>query len=214
MQLPTGTALHEPGDEVRFAWFPCGPTLLGFVVPLEDGGAVETALIGREGALGGIVSNGRVPAFCRASVQVAGPMLRIGVAQLEAAKLNSLTLSHLFARYADCLMAQVFQSVACNAAHSLEQRTAKWLLSAMDRTGDHVVPLTQEQLAAMLGVGRSYISRVIQSFKARGVLRTRRGALEVSQPEALPAIARGCRDAVRRHFDEVLHGVYPDEGEA
>jgi DNA-binding MarR family transcriptional regulator len=208
-----GTVLYEPGDHVRFVYFPCGPTLLAFVVPLEDGGAVETALVGREGAVGGIVSQGRLPAFSRAQVQFPGPMLRMEAAQLEAMKLQSLTLRHLFARYADCVMAQVFQSVACNASHTIEQRTAKWLLSAMDRTGDHEVPLTQEGLARMLGVGRSYISRVVQSFKARGVLETRLGALCVRRPEALSAQSCGCRDAVRRHFDEVLQGVYPTDDE-
>ena len=36
----------------------------------------------------------------------------------------------------------------------------------MERSGDNLVPLTHEQLSAMLGVGRSYTSRVIQTFKA------------------------------------------------
>jgi transcriptional regulator with XRE-family HTH domain len=207
-----GAVLFEPGDNVRFAYFPCGPTVLAFIVPLADGQAVETAPIGREGAVGGIVSSGRLPAFSRAVVQVPGPMLRIGVASLEAAKLRSLSLRHLFARYADCLMAQIFQNVACNAAHSIEQRAAKWLLMTMDRTGEAELKVTHEDLAAKLGVGRSYISRVLQSLSARGVLQTRRGALRVARPEALAALSCGCRDAVRRHFDEVLKGVYP-EGE-
>src|SRR4030088_1410704 len=74
-------------------------------------------------------------------------------------------------RYADCMLAQIFQSTACNAIHSIEQRTAKWIIAAMERTeGEDVVPLTHEQLATMLGVNRSYASRVIQTFKAEGVL--------------------------------------------
>ncbi len=111
--------------------------------------------------MAGIVSQGRLPSYSRAEVLHPGPLLRMDVAQLEGAKLKSLSIRHLFARYADCLMAQVFQSVACNAAHSIEQRTAKWLLPAIGRTSDARLPLTQEQLADMLGVGRSYVSRVI-----------------------------------------------------
>jgi len=65
------------------------------------------------------------------------------------------------------MLAQIFQSTACNAIHSIEQRTAKWIISAMERTnGEEAVPLTHEQLATMLGVNRSYASRVIQTFKA------------------------------------------------
>lgn len=209
-----GTVLYEPGDTVRWVYFPCGPSLISFLVVLDDGRAVETALIGREGAVGGIVSQGRLPAFARAVVQFSGTFLRMESAALEEAKSRSLTLRHLFARYADCVMAQIFQAVACNAAHTIEQRTAKWLLSAMQRTGDHEVPLTQEQLANMLGVGRSYISRVLQGLKARGFLETHRGRLCVTDLTALEGLACGCNYAVRRHFDDVLRGVYPTEEES
>jgi CRP-like cAMP-binding protein len=209
----SGTVLYEPGDNVRHAYFPCGPALVSFMVVLEDGRGVETALVGREGAVGGIVSHGRLPAYSRAKVQFPGTFLRLEAGELEAAKLRSHTLRNLFARYADCLLAQVFQSVACNAAHTIEQRTAKWLLAAIDRTGDHMIPLTQEQLAGMLGVGRSYVSRVIQSLKARGVVATKRGGLAIGDLAQLSGLSCGCHNAVRAHFDDVLKGVYPSESD-
>jgi biotin operon repressor len=209
-----GDVLYEPGDQVRYAYFPCGPCLVSFMVLLEDGRGVETALVGREGAVAGIVSQGRLPAYARAMVQFPGPLYRVEVGNLERVKMQSPTLRQLFARYADCMMAQIFQSVACNAVHSIEQRTAKWLVAALDRTGDHDVPLTQEQLAAMLGVGRSYISRVVQTLKTRGVLETRRGGVRIQQLDELQRLACGCNAAVRRHFDDVLQGVYPAEGES
>ncbi len=170
-----GEVLYNPGDDVEIVHFPCGPSLTSFLVPNEDGRDVETILIGREGAVGGIVSHGSLPAYTRITVKVGGPFMRLRVTRLEAAKTTSVSLRHLFARYADCMMAQMFQSTACNAIHSIEQRTAKWIVAAMERTGDHVVPLTHEQLSTMLGVGRSYTSRVILSFKAAGILETRRG---------------------------------------
>ncbi|SEI40702.1 Crp/Fnr family transcriptional regulator [Frateuria terrea] len=210
----TETVLYEPGDTVQTVYFPCGPSLVSYVVMLEDGRGVETALVGREGALGGIVSQGRLPAYARGLVQFPGPFYRIESRALEEAKAQSATLRYLFARYADCLLAQVFQSVACNATHTIEQRVAKWLTAALDRTGDHDVPLTQEQLASMLGVGRSYISRVVQNMKSRGVLETRRGGVRVRDRDQLHQLSCGCNDAVRAHFDDVLKGVYPTEEES
>ena len=110
------------------------------------------------------------------------------------------------------MLAQIFQSTACNAIHSIEQRTAKWIIAAMERTeGEDVVPLTHEQLATMLGVGRSYASRVIQTFKAEGVLETRRGSILVRDREALRIRACLCNEAVKNHFEAVLRGVYPTE---
>jgi hypothetical protein len=203
--------LYSPGDDVETVHFPCGPSLVSYMVTNEDGRDVETILIGREGAVGGIVSQGYLPAYTRITVKFAGPFVRLPVSKLDAAKLKSRTMSNVFARYADCMLAQIFQSTACNAIHSIEQRTAKWIISAMDRTeGDEVVPLTHEQLATLLGVGRSYTSRVIQSFKAEGTLETRRGSILVRNPDALRLRSCKCNEAVKTHFEEVLRGVYPD----
>ena len=88
------------------------------------------------------------------------------------------------------------------------------MLSAMQRTGDHEVRLTQEQLAGMLGVGRSYISRILQTLKARGFLTTKRGRMSVTDLVALEGLACGCNYALRNHFEEVLRGVYPTEEES
>lgn len=206
---PAGAVLYEPGDDVRHVYFPCGQALVSFMVLLEDGRQVEITSIGREGAVGGIVSQGRLPAFARAVVQMEGPLLRLDSGELERAKETSPPLRHLFARYADCLLAQVFQSVACNGTHSIDQRTAKWLLAAHDRTGDDTLRLTQEQLASMLAVGRPYISRVLGEMKEAGAVEPRRGRIHIRDPERLRALCCGCHRAVRRHFDDVLSGVYP-----
>ena len=203
--------LYNPGQDVETVHFPCGASLVSYVVPNEDGRDVETILIGREGAVGGIVSHGYLPAYTRICVKFGGPFVRLSISKLEAAKATSASLRHIFARYADCMLAQMFQSTACNAVHSIEQRTAKWIISAMERTEGDSVPLTHEQLATLLGVGRSYASRVIQTFKAEGVLETRRGAIVVRNREGLQLRACLCNEAVKTHFEEVLRGVYPTE---
>jgi hypothetical protein len=211
-ETQAGDLLYNPGDDVEIVHFPCGPALASYLVPNEDGRDVETILVGREGAVGGIVSQGYLPAYTRIMVKFGGPFVRLPVGKLEAAKTKSPTLRNVFARYADCMLAQIFQSTACNAIHSIEQRTAKWIVSAMERTdGDETVPLTHEQLATLLGVGRSYTSRVIQTFKAEGVLETRRGSILVRNREALRLRACLCNESVKNHFEEVLRGVYPSE---
>jgi biotin operon repressor len=209
MEAVADTLLYNPGDDVEVVYFPCGASLAAFLITSDDGNDVEVTLVGREGAVGGIVSLGNLPAYCRIVVKNEGPFVRLSIRHLEAAKLKSASLRALFARYADCLLAQVFQSTACNAIHSIEQRTAKWITSALDRTGDDAVPMTQEQLAKLLGVGRSYVSRIIQTFKADGILETRRGALVVRKRDLLKARACRCNASVAGHFEQVLRGVYP-----
>lgn len=211
-RLKSGEIIYQPGDNVDYCYFPTGGAMCSYFVEMEDGTAVETILVGREGALGGIVSHGSLPAYARANVLHEGVFLRIASRDIEAAKERSPAIAHLFARYADCVMAQVFQSIACNAVHTIEQRAAKWLSAAVDRIGRNDVTMTQEQLASMMGIGRSYASRVLQRFKRDGMVRTRRGGIEVLDRDGLKNRACACNDQVEAHFHRVLGDVYPKEG--
>jgi len=202
--------LQEAGAEVTDTWFPCGSAMAAFCVGTNHHqDAVEVALVGREGAIGGIVSNGQVPAYATAQVRFAGRFLRIKTSALEQAKLESIALRHWFSRYSDCLLAQVFQTAACNATHTITQRTAKWLLAAVSRTDGVQFAMTQEQLAEMLGVGRTFVTRIVRKLRDEGVISTRRGVFIVEDEAALRAASCQCTTAIENHFDAVLHGIYP-----
>jgi hypothetical protein len=203
-EAASNQVLYNPGDNVETAYFPCGPSVVSFVVSIEEGHDVETTLIGREGAFGGIFGKGPLPAYSQIVVRYGGPFVHIPVRRLEAAKRKSESLKEEFDRYANCLLAQIVQSAACNAAHSSEQRAAKLIIAASDRIGDDAVPITHERLGAMLGIGRSYASRVVETFKAQGILKTKRGAMLVCDRGRLEKKACSCNKAVGAHFDEVL----------
>jgi len=202
--------LQHAGDEVVHTWFPCGHAMAAFCIGTnENTTAVEVALVGREGAIGGIVSNGHVPAYATAHVRSHGRFLRIRTSALEQAKLDSLSLRHWFSRYSDCLLAQVFQTAACNATHTISQRTAKWLLAALARTNEMEFEMTQEQLAELLGVGRTFVTRTIKRLRDEGMIATRRGVFKIIDEPLLRDRACGCTTAIQNHFDVVLHGIYP-----
>src|ERR1700722_16298992 len=203
--------LYNPGDPVESVHFPCGTSAAAFVVAIENGREFDAVLIGREGAAGGIINHGSLPAFSRITVRFSGPFVRLPVARLEAAKGRSRALAGLFARYADCLLAQILQSTACNARHSIEQRAAKWIIATAERSERDRVPITHEQLGMLLGVGRSYVSRVIQKFRRARLVETRRKAFLVKNVEGLQAKACLCDGVSKRHFDEVMDGLYPKE---
>lgn len=204
--------LQKAGEEVVHTWFPCGVAMASFQLWVDDDDtAVEVALVGREGAIGGIVSNGKVPAYATAQVRAPGRFLRIKTAALEQVKTDSIALRHWFARYSDCLIAQVFQTAACNATHTIVQRTAKWLLAAAARTNRTEFEMTQEQLADMLGVGRTFVTRIVGQLRKEGIISTRRGVFIILDPAALRAKSCHCTIAIEEHFDTVLHGIYPHD---
>src|SRR5690348_1673446 len=150
VRLDLARVVQARGDDVESTYFPFGPTMVSLVVDMKDR-SIEVASIGHEGAVGGIVSCGHAPAFARAVVLVAGPALKVPMAPLEDAKARSGHIRNLFCRFSDYLLSQVMQSVACNTFHTIEQRAARWLLTAADRAGSRIA-LTQEALAGLLGV--------------------------------------------------------------
>lgn len=210
VKLRVGDVLYRAGDNVRYAYLPTAGALASFTVHTGEGVAVETAMVGREGAVGGIVSQGHLPAFARSCVMHGGVFLKIDCERLQGAKDRSAQVANLFTRYADCLVAQIFQSVACNAVHRIDQRAARWLLGARDRTGTDEFVMTQEQLSAVLGVGRSYVSRVVGRLKEAGIITTRRGAIRIADAARLEGISCDCSTYVKDHFDTVLAGIYPE----
>jgi len=207
VQLGRGKVLFEPGDDVTTTYFPCRRTMVSLLIVTGDGREVEAATIGREGAVGGIVSQGHKPAFGRAVVQIGGEALAIPTSHLDAAKIGSASFADLFARYADALLAQMMQGVACNALHRADERCARWLLASHDRAGEGVIHLTQESLAEMLGVQRTTVTGVTAELQARGLIRTHRGRVEIVDRAGLERAACECYRAVENHFARVLPEV-------
>ena len=204
VELAQGQVLFEPEEDVVITHFPLTGTMAALIVVLEDGRTAEAASIGREGAIGGIVSAGHKPAFTRAVIQIAGPAFRVETARIEVAKQRSSVVRDLFDRYADVLLAQVLQSVVCNAFHPMRQRLARWLLMTQDRIASNELPLTQEYLAQMLGVHRSTVIRVARLLQNDGVIRSARGRLTVVNRAKLEKASCECYGAVAGHYERIL----------
>jgi CRP-like cAMP-binding protein len=208
---PAASIIHlEPGDEVlrrgehvASSLFPFGPTMVALVIDVSASRSIEVASIGREGAVGGIVSCGHAPAFSRATVLVPGPALRVPMPALEDAKQRSGFIKNLFCRYSDYLLAQTMQNVACNAFHSIPQRAARWLLHAQDRAGDRI-ELTQEAFAGLLGVQRTTINAVVAELSAEALVATGRGTVHVLDRVGLKRRSCECYGVLEEHFTAVI----------
>lgn len=203
VNLDIGTTVLRRGIDVSCSLFPFGTTMVSMIVDLDDGRSVEVTSIGREGAVGGIVSCGYIPAFTRAEVMVSGPAARLPMTVIEEAKGNSAHLRNLFCRYSDYLLAEIMQTVACNSFHPIEARAARWLLTAHDRAGDRL-ELTQESLAGLLGVQRTTINAVARELQDEGLITTRRGIIEVHDRAGLERRTCECYDRVELFFGDMV----------
>lgn len=202
VELGLGQIILERGRQVEASLFPFGPTVISMVVEV-DGRSIEVASVGDEGAVGGIISCGSAPAYTRADVLIAGPALKLPMQSLERAKAKSGFIANLFCRYSDFLLAQVMQNAACNVFHSIQARTARWLLTAQDRAGDRL-ELTQEALAGLLGAQRTTVNAAVRSLQEMGLVEIRRGAINITDRDGLRHIACECYGRLESHFDGVI----------
>lgn len=203
VELKVGARVQTRGEDVDWSYFPFDTTMISLVVELADGRSVQVASIGREGAVGGIVSCGHAPAFAQAQVMVPGPALRVRMEALEEVKSQSGFVANLFCRFSDYLLAEVMQSAACNAFHSIQQRAARWLLTAQDRAGNRI-ELTQEALSGLLGVQRTTLNAVVRSFQDESLIAIRRGRVVVLDREGLRQRSCECYAIVGSHFGSVI----------
>lgn len=203
IDLGSGEIVLQRGEQVRSSLFPIGSTMISMTVELNGGRSAEVASIGREGALGGIVSCGQAPAYSRAQVLVPGEAFRIPMTALEDAKNRSPFIANLFCRFSDYLLAQVMQSAVCNTFHSIPERSARWLLHAQDRAGDRI-ELTQEAFAGLLGVQRTTVNAVVQELSSEGLVATGRGTIRVVDRVGLKRRSCECYDRLEEHFGAVI----------
>lgn len=199
-----GEQLLTAGQVATRCLFPFDGLMISLKRVLAGGRSVEVAAIGREGALGGIVSCGQAAAFTHAVVQLPGPAAALPLTALEDAKRASPHLQNLFCRYSDALLSQVMQSVACNAFHPIEARAARWLLHAQDRAASDRLALTQESLAGLLGVQRTTVNAVARVLQEQGLIAYRRGAIQVTDRRGLHKVSCECYAAIEDHFHAIL----------
>src|SRR5262249_39074764 len=142
--------------------------------------------------------------MARALVQLPGTSAWISASQFHAAAAQSQAIRDLIVRYNDLMLAQVQQSVACNALHALEARLCRWLLQTHDCMDGDVIPLTQEFLGQMLGVRRTTVTLAARLLQSAKLIRYRRGHIQVLDRAALEKISCECYGVVRHNADKVF----------
>jgi len=206
--LERGVMLHDVGDEIEHVYFP-HTGMVSLVAVMQSGATVETATIGRGGVIGASAALGARSTFGRAIVQLPGAAVWVSAAQFHAVAQECQAIRDLVVRYNDLLLAQVQQSVACNALHGLEARLCRWLLQTHDCVDGDAIPLTQEFLGQMLGVRRTTVTIAARLLQSAGLIRYRRGLIHIIDRSALEEVACECYAVVRHNLDKVFPSPPP-----
>ena len=197
-EMVQGRVLYEAEDTVHTVWFP-ESGMASLMSPMLNGDLIETAIVGCEGAIGFIEACGSAITFSRVAVQAPGRFWRIPASAYREAYGRCEALRLLIHDHMELTLAESRQVIACRNLHAVDERLAWWLLEAQDRLGEDTLPLTQEFLAVMLGVQRTTVTEHASRLQDEGLIRYRRGVIEVLDRRGLEARACECH-ATTQHF--------------
>jgi CRP-like cAMP-binding protein len=203
--LSIGDVLHYPQEPVSHVYFPNRGTV-SVVATFADGGGVEVGLVGNEGVFGINVVLGSVATPHEAIVQLPGDGVRVSSDALRREFKRGGQLQDLLLRYTQAFIVQIAQTAACNKAHPLNGRLARWLLMTCDRAPGSELELTHEFMAFMLGTRRAGVTEAAGRLQDAGLIRYRRGRVTILDRRGLEAESCECYPIVKREFDHLLGG--------
>jgi hypothetical protein len=205
--------LHAPWRPIRYVYFPCG-AMVSLMMVMADGNRVETAVVGHEGMVGTSIILGARRMHDLAQCQTPGPAKRMKAAVLRAEIERGNGLAELLCLHMRTVLMQIAQSVACNRLHTVQQRCARWLLNTCDRVGPGAFSLTQDYLAAMLGVRRASVTVAAAALQDEGLIRYRHGVVHVLDRVGLERVACECYGVVAAESHRLLGAPRRPRGNA
>jgi CRP-like cAMP-binding protein len=191
-----GQVLMDADGPLDHVFFPDNG-VVSVVAVYADGSIIEMATVGREGCTSVQAIFGAESSSVRLLVQIPGDATRMSRAAFTRAMGSMPSFRSLMYAYAQAFLEQVLVSVACNGAHSLKQRLARWLLMMRDRGDDDALQITQSLLAEMLGVQRPTITNAARQMEHAGLIERGRRQVSILDRQGLLAASCECYRLVR-----------------
>jgi CRP-like cAMP-binding protein len=203
VRLEVGSILFDVGATIDYTWFiTSGIVSLLFVT--EDGDSVEVAMAGHDSVIGfpGIVRKNEAP--FRAQAPIAGEALRLSARVLQAAIKRESQIYLPLLDHTHILSEQIAQAAVCNHFYTIDQRLARWLLLARDRTCNGAFKITHEAMAQILGVSRSGVSSAAGLLQMKGLICYTRGRITLLNPKGLEVFSCECYRILSRTMNFLL----------
>jgi CRP-like cAMP-binding protein len=203
VELRQDDVLVEAGALLTHVYF-VESGLVSLLSLTRDGQTVETGIVGPEGMVGSILIIGAERAATQAVVRIHGRALKGSAAAFMEACRTIAALRQAANRHLRIVLLQAQQNTTCRALHTLEARFARWLLHAQDALHCPQLELTQEFLSDMLSAQRTSISVVAHRLQVAGLIRYRRGRIEVTDREGLETLACECYGVIKGEMAAAL----------
>ena len=208
IRCPSGQVLMEADSSLDYVYFP-HVGVISVVAVYANGSTIEMATIGREGCSGVQALLGARMSSVRLLVQIPGSAAKMSRAAYTRALESMPAFRALMYDYVEAFLEQVMVSVACNGAHSLTERLARWLLMMRDRGDDDTLLITQDILAEMLGAQRPSITNAARELEGAGLIERGRRQVTIIDRQGLTKASCECYRLVRERVAFHLPKTYP-----
>lgn len=195
--------LHRQDKPIDAVYFPLS-CMVSLLVTNADQPRMEMATVGREGVVGASEVIQMQGAMGMNLIQIPGKAVQIGAEAFRKMITRRPLVMKVVHQHLYALMRQILYGAACNRLHSMEERSARWLLMTHDRAGSDSFPLTQEFLSHMLGVRRATVNLATGMLKKAGLIRYVRGKLTIIDRRGLESASCDCYQEIIRVYDSVL----------
>jgi len=201
--LEFGAKILEANTRSPHAYFPIRGAV-SLIRTLSSGPTVEVGVVGNEGMVGVDIFMGAPAQLNDAIVQGEGSAWRMSAEHLLARFQRNGEVQRQLLRFTNAFITQVSQTAACNRAHDMEARLARWLLMMHDRVAAPQIRMTQQFLAHMLGARTASVNEAVQKLEAAGVIGHRRQEISVLDRPGLEQMACECYAIVCRVYDQAI----------
>jgi CRP-like cAMP-binding protein len=206
VELPLRAVLYEADSIPEYAYF-ITSGIASVVTAMPDGATAEVGLIGREGVVGSLHLLGPAPVSTTCFIQLEATALRVPYSHMQKAFRTSDEIRDRVLEFVQSQTSSLGQLAACHRLHEAEERLARWLLMAQDRTQSDVLHFTQEFLAMMLGARRTTVTLVAGSLQRSGLIEYRRGRVKILDRANLESAACECY----RVTSQLFHSLYKQD---
>jgi CRP-like cAMP-binding protein len=202
LAIAQGELIADTHGKVRKVYFPHSG-IISCIVEMKGGHAIETGMIGNDGAFGAAQALDDKVSLNKVMIQVPGFASAMDADRLRDATERSKAFRTLLIDYELFMTAQVQQTAACNAVHNVQTRMCRWLLRMHELVGNDM-PLTQEFFSQMMGVRRTSVTEVAGEMQRAGMISYTRGQLHIVDIGLVRLNACECHDDVRWHYDRIM----------
>jgi CRP-like cAMP-binding protein len=204
--MPLLMEMERPNRRIETVYF-MEAGIASVVAVRPDKTKVEVGLIGPEGMSGTAVILGGDQSPHSTYIQAAGEGRRIAADELREAMKASESLRTMLLKFVQVFMVQTAHTAIANARAHIDQRLARWLLMAHDRTGDNTLPLTHEFLSLMLGVRRAGVTMALQSLKRQKLIDSGRNQIVILNRKGIERAAGGSYGIPEKEYRRLVGKV-------